>query len=542
MEKIMQKNRSNYAKNILIPCLLLSVVTGILTGALIFLFKFTASAVISFSGQIYDYVRLHPMFIPLLIAGMAVIGLIAAVFLKKFPDCRGGGIPTAISLVRGLVPFNWIKSIVCVFFSSMLTYFCGVPLGNEGPSVQMGTAVGRGTVRMFAEKNSAWDRYIMTGGACAGFAAATGAPVTGIFFAIEEAHRRITPMIFMVASMTTLAGVSTNQLLCSLTGTQSALFGFEINEILPLKYIWSVLIVGIAAGLVAAGFTKSYRAIRHLVKKTLSRVPFIVKIVVIFALAACVGVISADFIGSGHDLIDALIEGHGVWYMLIVIFCVRAILLILANNADVTGGLFVPTLAFGAVIGSVCGQAMVGLGILPEEYYPIMVITGIASFLGSSSRTPISAVTFAMEALCGLTNILPITVGVTIAFMVIETLGVPAFTDTVIENKEEAAHEGKKAQIIDTHLTVAGGAFAVGKEIRDLLLPPTCVITSVHKSPDAKHGEAGIGAGDILHMHYLTYDPPETMIQLEALFGKQEKEDPSAQSFYISENHQVPSL
>ena len=71
---------------------------------------------------------------------------------------------------------------------SLLSFLMGVPLGNEGPSVQIGTAVGRGTTRIALRKRFAWDRYSMTGGACAGFAVATGAPISGILFAVEEAH------------------------------------------------------------------------------------------------------------------------------------------------------------------------------------------------------------------------------------------------------------------------------------------------------------------------------------------------------------------
>ena len=198
----MQTNRLTYVKNILIPCLVFSTASGAGTGLLIFLFKWAASAVIGLSSTVYDTVHEHPAYLPLLLLGALVLGLTAAFVLRKVPDCRGGGIPTSIAILRGLTTFHWLKSIVFVFGSAMLTYLCGVPLGNEGPSVQMGTAVGRGIVR----KHPAWNRYIMTGGACAGFAAATGSPLTGILFAFEEAHRRFTPMIVLTSATAVIAG------------------------------------------------------------------------------------------------------------------------------------------------------------------------------------------------------------------------------------------------------------------------------------------------------------------------------------------------
>lgn len=538
----MHSKRSNYAKNILLPCLLFSVITGIFTGILIFLFKAAASWIISASSGIYAYVRENPALLPVLIGGAAVVGLISAFVLKRVPDCRGGGIPTSIVILRGLVPLNWIKSVVFVFFSAMLTYFCGIPLGNEGPSVQMGTAVGRGTVSIFAGKNHAWDRYIMTGGACAGFAAATGSPLTGIFFAFEEAHRRFSPMIFMAASMTVIASTAAMQILCALTNTSPYLFNFTLDTVLPIKYIWAAVIVGAACGLCASGFTKVYRIVRGFLKTKLAKLPFTLKTVIIFAAVSVIGFVSDECISSGHHLVDELIEGHGVWYMLIIIFCVRALLLMIANNSDITGGLFVPTLAFGAIIGAVCGKALTAAGILPDEYYIIMVVIGIAAFLGSCSRTPIMALSFAIEALAGLSNILPVAIGVTIAYLVIETLGITAFTDTVIEAKVEAAHTGKTAQIVDTHLTVKDGSFVMGKEIRDILWPPTCVILSVHKHPKhAGHPDPAIAEGDVLHVHYQTYDPDETMEILESLIGKQDSELHS-RVHAGDENHQVPEI
>jgi hypothetical protein len=84
----MKTNRLTYVKNILIPCLVFSTATGIGTGLLIFLFKWAASAVIGLSSTVYDAVREHPAYLPLLFLGALVLGLTAAFVLRKVPDCR----------------------------------------------------------------------------------------------------------------------------------------------------------------------------------------------------------------------------------------------------------------------------------------------------------------------------------------------------------------------------------------------------------------------------------------------------------------------
>ena len=522
----MNKNKTQYVKNILLPLVLFSVMTGVLTGAVIFAFKLASSAVIELSGDIYAFVRATPSLIPVLIVGAAVIGLVAAIILCIDPDCRGGGIPTAIATLQGATVIQKTFSLPIIFLSSLLTYLCGVPLGTEGPSVQMGTVVGWITSKTLGKNQPAWERYIMTGGACAGFAAATGAPLTGILFAFEEAHRRFSAMIFMMASMTVAVCMAVVELLCSWAGISSSLFGFHISVVMPLKYIALALFVGIICGFWAIIFTKTYRSVRRALIKYASKIPFIAKVVIVFVLVSVIGLICGECIGTGHHLVEELLHGHGVWYFLLIFFCVRAVLLIVANNEGITGGLFVPSLAFGAILGALCGDFFVFIGVLPQQYYIIMVVVGMASFLSASSRTPITALAFAVEALACANNMLPVTLGVTVAFAVIEVVGIHSFTDEIVDTKIEARNFGRRVCSVDVDLTVKEGAFAVGKEIRDILWPPSCVVVSVSNSPEARtHG--GLHEGDVLHIHYRTAHPEYTREKLEDLVGKQSEVKPS---------------
>jgi len=381
----------------------------------------------------------------------------------------------------------------------------------------------------------------MTGGACAGFAAATGAPLTGIFFAFEEAHRRFSPMIFMAASMTVWTSTMTMDWLCTWAGISSSMFGIVSLPALPLHLSWVALVVGVVCGLLAMLFTRFYRSCRRWIQKHLQKMPFVLKMMLVFVTVAISGFVANEFLFSGHSLIHQLMEGKGVWYLLILFFCVRAILLVVANNVGVTGGLFVPTLAFGAILGALCGQGMMAIGVLDREYYAVVVVLGMVSFLSASSRTPITAIAFAVEALCGMSNMLPVILSVTFAFLVIETCGVAAFNETVVESRVEEAHAGKASQVVNVHLTVQAGAFVVGKEIRDILWPPTCAVLSVDRNPAHARGATGINEGDVLHLHYQTYDPAETMETLEALVGKQS--DHIRTSMHPgSDTHQVPEL
>ena len=168
----MRSQKTSSIKKQLIPFVLFPMITGFFTGVLIFLFKLSASFVIRWSERIYAFVRENPKYLPIMILGAAAIGAVSSLILKYARECRGGGIPTAVASIRGLIPLKWIQGVFVLFGSALLTFFVGVPLGNEGPSVQMGAGAGKGSASFAKKTKLAWERYLMTGGASSGFAIA----------------------------------------------------------------------------------------------------------------------------------------------------------------------------------------------------------------------------------------------------------------------------------------------------------------------------------------------------------------------------------
>ncbi len=534
----MKSNRLGYVKNLLLPCLGYSALTGAVTACVVFAFKWAAEHIISFSAFCYSYVAQNGAFIPLLLGAAFLLGLAASLILTLSPDSRGGGIPTVVAALRGLLPFAWLKSVFLVPLSAWLTFLCGVPLGNEGPCVQIGAALGEGTVAVLGKNSPAWRRYIMTGGACAGFAVATGSPLAGIFFAVEEAHRRLSPMIFMTASISVVSAQSIMLVLCSLTGTPLKMFDFGVLPALPTAQLWASVPIGIICGIAAIFFSRLYKSVGKFLNTRLARLPYWIKMTGIFLISSALGVVGIYFISSGHSLTEDIVLHGMAWYILLVCFAVRALLLMLANNIGVTGGLFIPTLTFGAIIGSLCAVPLISLGIIDAVYYPVLVIIGMTAFLGAASRIPLTACVFALEVLCGVGNIFPVIVGTAVALLIIEAVGEAVFSDVVIETRLEVRRHGKAPRIFDVFLTVKEGAFVVEKEIRDILWPATCTVLSIEK-PKESPSNIGLGAGDILHVHYQSYEPNDTFRELEALVGVQ-SDDVRMKVHSGSDTHTVP--
>lgn len=537
----MKAVKQKYLRHTLLPCLALASAIGALTGIAIFLFRLAATAVIELCERIYAFVRADARYLPLLLLGAAVLGLLSALALKLARDARGGGIPTAVAAIRGLVPLKWVQGLFALFGTSLMTFLGGVPLGNEGPSVLMGASIGKGAAACAGEKHRAWERYCMTGGASAGFALATGAPICGVLFALEEAHRRFSVSLLVFSSISVFVGTFTQEALLRIFGVTIHGFGFTPLPSLPLRYLFLPFIIGIVCGFCSVLFTKWYSFFKKIQRRGTFRIRFIPKLIIIFTLTALLGFFSSDFIGSGHSLIEKLLSGAGVWYVLLLALLVRAMLMVAANGEGVSGGIFVPTLALGALIAALLGRGACALGIAPAAFSSLYIAIGMAAFLAASARTPMTALVFAVEVLAGVQNALPIGIAVTAAFMVVEFSGKVSFADTIIESKAHAAHEGRVPLIINAYVTVQEDSFAAGKELRDLLLPPTCAVLSIEmKNPAATlHSAAEISAGDVLHLHYRTYNAKESIRSLEAIFGKQPKNEKDNIHFG-SESHVVP--
>ena len=463
--------------------------------------------------------------IPVLAVLVGVAFLFTWIY-RRAPHLMGGGIPTSIGMLRGILPCRWISNLVGLFFMSLTSFLIGVPLGNEGPSVQMGAAVGQGSVRTMAKKHRAWNRYSMTGGACAGFSIATGAPISGVLFAIEEAHQRISPMILIVAATSVLAGGITTDILAPLFSVSTSLFPKLDLITLHAKDIWIPLAVGIMMGLFAVLFLRYYTVVSALWKKKLKSVPLAWKIFIVFALTVLFGLISDSFISTGHELILHLFEARQTLLMLLLILVVRSTLTLFANTNGITGGIFLPLLTLGAVAASVMGQIFSHLFGLGEPYYVLIMVLGITGCIAGMMKMPLTAIVFAVEALSCYDNILYVIIVAVTAFIITEIFGAHSINDTVLEDRAHAQNEGKEFRVIDTFVTVQPGTFAVGKQIRDIFWPRNLFVLSVqhgkkHGAEVDEHGGKEIREGDILHVRYSTYEEEKTAEELMDIVGEQ---------------------
>lgn len=422
--------------SIFLSIFILSGVTGVLTTLIIALYKFCAKYIITFSQKGYAYINGKLWLVPMVLFGLFLISCFFDYVYKKEPNLKGGGIPTAIAVIRGIVSFNWLKNLIGTFVLSLLSFFIGVPLGNEGPSVQMGADIGKVVISPFSKRRKELD-YSVTGGACAGFAAATGAPVSGILFAVEEAHQAVSPMILIASSVSVMFGYFTSKLLSLLFNIEVSLFA-EMNFIsLALGDIWLPIAVGVLLGFFSVLFLKYYEILFRLFNKKLNKIPTKYKIFLIFSITLIMGLCSYSFVSTGHELILSIFKGNFSILMLAVLLLLRTSLTLSANSNGITGGMFVPLLAIGALSAGIIAKVAVYTFGFSNDYYVLILALGITACIAGMMRMPLTAIVFSIEAFGMYNNILTVIIVAALSYIITEIFGVESITESVLQNKSE---------------------------------------------------------------------------------------------------------
>ena len=219
-----------------------------------------------------------------------------------------------------------------------------------------------------------------------------------------------------------------------------------------------------------------------------------------------------EFISTGHHMIAEFFHHTPSLLFLGVIFLVRSLLTLSANCVGVTGGIFLPLLAIGSTAGAMLGKAL-GVG---EELAPLFLVFGISGCIAGMMKMPLTAILFGVEALGLSQNLFPLILVCIFAYAIPESLGEDSIGECVLERRKELLQHGKAYTEEEREVAVEHGAFAVGKEIRDIFWPDGVRVLSVKKA-----GEGHLlSADDVLLIRISTYDQEKTTEELEHILKK----------------------
>ncbi len=470
------------------------IVTGIMAGIVVTFFNIAAELFSKYSKDVYLLVREHPQFVPLLFVALAIIAFAIATLTKFVPMMRGSGIPQTEGASRGLLELEWYKSLPSMAAACLVCIISGLTAGAEGPSMFIGATCGEGTSKILRCTDME-KRYQITGGACAGLAVAFNAPLTGITFAFEEAHRRFTPAIFICAFSSVLSAIITRNVLFELMNMPitSVFQSFTLVQI-PLKSYGFVVLAALASGLCGLGFYALCMLSKKLFGKIKTKNALVtnyLKLLFPFVFAGVFGLISVSVMGGGHSFIESLgtlggskeqtitsIFSSPVVVTLILVLVMRVVATALNLGAGVPCGIFIPMLAIGACIGALVSKLSIAWGMSPL-YADCIVMICMATFFTTIVKAPLTAIIMVVELTWQFTLLVPVVLGVSFGYMVNEVCGRRSLYDELLDGilDEQNVRLEKHTYIT----TVEDGSIAMHKPIRDVLWPSNLLIRTIKR-------------------------------------------------------------
>lgn len=331
---------------------------------------------------------------------MTPLGLVFTVYLTKrfFPGSEGSGIPQTIIAIEdkgGPALTSRLLSIrvaIGKVLLSLIALFCGASLGREGPTVHIGAAImfnlGKYT---HLSANYMKRGLILTGGG-AGVAAAFNTPLAGIMFAIEELarefDRRNIGMILIGVILAGMTAITVHQSNYNYYGTVPA----ESD----LGLLWlAVIVSGTVGGLLGGGFSQLLIISGRKIRPYINDNPYRVVLTLGF-IVAILGVISnGQVYGTGYREAQEIVSCTASATCENTIDFLYPLYKLAATTATyltgVPGGIFAPSLASGAGLGS-------DLSLLfPVSLATTVVLLGMVGYFSGVVQTPITAFIIVME-------------------------------------------------------------------------------------------------------------------------------------------------
>lgn len=373
---------------------LLAAITGAVTGVFVRFFEYVVVELL-FDVWLHGDWRWG-----LVIPGLGLAA--SAVILKTVG--AGASSATSDEYLRAFhdseYPLRW-RAFVARIMAAITTLGAGGAMGLEGPSLYGGSALGAIIQRRLpASFRGADYRTLLVAGAAAGVAAIFKAPATGAIFALEVPFRDQMARRMLLPAL--VASASGYLMFVAFSST-SPIFEFSDEQRIASLFgyvdLFAAVLIGIGCALGARMFSKLIR-----IAKAFTLRPVVTRVLLSSAVMSAIFLVTRVVtspdgnpangeslsVGSGYEVIAWLGESHALW-VLAAVFLLRMCSTATTLAGGGVGGLFIPLVVGGAIVGR-------GVGVVFDTLDPTLyVILGIAAFLGAGYRVPLAAVMFVAE-------------------------------------------------------------------------------------------------------------------------------------------------
>ena len=356
---------------------------------------------------------------------VALCAAAARALVRLAPEAGGSGVQQIEAMMRLESEPTRLRVLLVKFFGGSLALGSGLALGREGPTIQMGAAIGASLAQ--AARLAAADIRIMAAALSgAGLGVAFAAPLAGVLFTFEEISRRFSVRL-MLASLLACAVAWQTSLLLLGDGPI-----FKVPAIPPLD--WTALLPALLFGCLMGALGVVYnRLVITLLEGAdrFARVPGEVKAGLIGALIGLIMWFEPTWVGGGEPLTQQLLDNPGGMLLpLLLILGVRLLIGPLSYAAGTPGGLFAPAL----LIGALCGVLFAGLcnTYLSMQISPVaFALLGMTAFFAAVVRAPLTGIAVIIEMTAISSLIMPMLLTTAMAVAVASAMRSPPIYDTL---------------------------------------------------------------------------------------------------------------
>ena len=441
---------------------------GLASGMISVLYRYTLGRLDTVRNLMYSHMTIEKG--ALMLAGFLLLAFLMHLLLRWAPFSGGSGIPQIRGELLGKADIESTPTLISKFFGGAMGAFTGLTLGREGPSIQLGGTLAK-MISKGMKASEMERRYLITAGASAGLAAAFNAPLAGALFALEELHKSFSHF-FVVPCI--VASVLANFVSFSILGMEPA-FSFPMHEMLPISFFWVPLSIGVLGGILGSLFNKGLLFFSQNMKKL--PIPRYAVIFIAMILAFCVGLYSPLLLGGGHGLIERLATKPVSPTALVVYFAISLLLGWTGYGSGAQGGIFLPVLTLGALLGAFCHSFMMG----GDAYYPNFLYLGMAAILSSVVQAPLLSILLVSEMSGTMMQMISVTATAVVAYLVAQVLNNGPIYESLYDNMFT-----KDDPVVDSGYTmqyffVPGNADYVNIPLERLTIPHHPLIASVKR-------------------------------------------------------------
>lgn len=487
------------------------IIIGVLAGSAVSMFRWSIGHMTNIMQYLYVNSIHHLHFLFMAIVINVIIGLIVGWFLKQQPDIKGSGIPQVEGQLLDEVNYGWWPVLWRKFIGGILEIGSGLYLGREGPSIQLGSTLGQGVAHF--TKQVGFDRQVLiSSGAAAGLSAAFNAPIASTLFVLEEIYHNFSTNIWIV-SLT--SAVTSDMVAAYVFGLKPVLY--MRSEPLPLKYFIWVIVLGIALGVLG----RLYQMVILRMGKWYShtKIPWYFNGIIPLLLVIPLGAFFPQLLGGGSKIILQLSSANYPTLILCLYFIIRFVFSMISYGSGLPGGIFLPILCLGGLIGAIVGSIAVNLGLMSPFYFSSFIIMGMAGYFAAISKAPFTAILLITEMVGTLSHLLGLAVVSLIAYGVLDMLnGKPVYYSMLQQllKVQTKMNMGRTAEIMET---VYAGSDMDGKKVSQIHWPNRALLTKIQRNgvEIVPAGNTLIRWGDTLFINVSTKNQRQITQQIISL-------------------------